>query len=79
MGCEMPYLTNQGQLPPECEVRDKHGDIVSWRAVHVILFGGFDSKKADHAPWPSFGGRPPTVWRISRNPHPFEIKEYEVI
>lgn len=71
---------NQGRIPPECEIRDPEtGDITGHRAVHVVLFGGYDSKKAGHAPWPSAGGRPhQTVWRIDRPPHDYQIKEFEV-
>lgn len=75
----MAYLPNLGHVPPECEVLDEDGNVTGYRNVHVRLFGGFDSKKAGHAPWPAGGGRPPTVWKISRKPHPFEIREYEVV
>lgn len=75
----MPYLPNPGHVPPECEILDDDGNVTGHRKVHVRLFGGWDSRKAGHAPWPAAGGRPPTIWRISRAPHPFEIKEFEVI
>jgi hypothetical protein len=71
----MPYEPNPGHLPPECVIEDEDGTI-RHRAVHVRLFGGWDSKKAGAAPWPAAGGRPPTRWAISRRPHPYEIEEY---
>ncbi len=69
---------NPGHLPPECEVRDEHGNVTGYRAVHVVLFGGLDTRKLGHAPWPAAGGRPPTQWRISKPPHPYEIMEWEI-
>lgn len=69
---------NEGHLPPECEIRDEHGNVTGYRAVHVVLFGGLDTRKAGHAPWPAAGGRPPTQWRISKPPHPYEIMEWEI-
>lgn len=74
----MVWKANEGRCPYEAEIRDEGGGIAGHRAVHVRLFGGWDSKKAGHKPWPAAGARPPTNWRISRPPHPFEIKEYEV-
>lgn len=73
----MPYQPNPGHLPGECILFDEAGEITGYRAVHVRLFGGFDSRAAGHAPWPAAGSRPPTVWTISRKPHAFEIKEWE--
>lgn len=76
---DMAYQPNPGNLPPECEIRDEHGNVIGHRAVHVRLFGGFDSKKRGDAPWPSAGGRPnPTNWKISRKPHQYEIEFYEI-
>ena len=72
----MPWHPNPGRLPDACVIRDEGGEVVGYRHVHVRLFGGFDSKAAGHAPWPSADRRPPTEWRISRPPHPFEIKEW---
>ncbi len=70
---------NPGHLPEECIIRDDDGEVTGYRSVHVVLFGGFDSRKRGDAPWPSAGGRPsPTNWKISRPPHPYEIKEYEI-
>lgn len=74
----MAYVTNVGELPWECIVRDENGKITGWRNVHVRLFGGYDSRKAGHPPWPADGARPATNWAISRRPHPFEIREWEV-
>ncbi len=69
---------NEGRLPPECEVRDEHGNVTGYRAVHVVLFNGLSTRKLGHAPWPAGGGRPPTNWRISKPPHPYEIMEWEI-
>lgn len=72
----MPYQRNPGRLPPECVIRDDDGNATGFRAVHVRLFGGYDSRKRGDAPWPSGA---PTVWGISAQPHPFQIEEFEVI
>lgn len=42
---------NPGRLPPECEIRDEHGNVTGYRAVHVVLFGGLDTRKALAAAW----------------------------
>lgn len=76
----MPYQPNPGHMPEECLERDEYGDVTGYRAVHVRLFGGFDSKREGHPPWPAGSRRQPsTSWTISRPPHPFEIKEFAVI
>ncbi|WP_371431355.1 hypothetical protein [Novosphingobium sp.] len=75
----MPHLPNPGHLPDDCLVHDEHGNVTGHRGIHVRLFNGWDSKASGNAPWPSAGGRPPTVWTISRPPHPFEIREFEVM
>lgn len=69
---------NPGRLPPECEIRDEHGNVTGYRAVHVVLFNGFSTSKAGHAPWPAGGGRPPTNWRISKPPHSSDIEFWEI-
>lgn len=71
---------NPGYLPEECILTDPEtGEVAGYRHVHVVLFNGWDSKAASSPPWPSNGSRAgPTVWKISRPPHPFEIKQYEV-
>lgn len=69
---------NDGHIPSECIIRDEAGDITGYRKVHVRLFGGFDTRKAGNDPWPAGGARPPTEWRISKPPHPFEIEEWEI-
>ncbi len=81
----MPYQPNLGHVPDECLIRDEDGNVTGFRAVHVRLFGspernlkGFDSKAAGLPPWPAGGARTPTIWKISRKPHPFEIKEWEI-
>lgn len=74
----MAYQPNLGRIPTECEIRGDDGDIIGHRHVHVRLFGGFDTKRAGHQPWPAGGARQPTNWRISRPPHPFEIAEWEI-
>lgn len=63
---------NPGRLPPECVIRDDDGNVTGYRSVRVVLWGGIAS-----GPWPSAGGRPPTCWKISKPPHPYEIKEWE--
>jgi len=81
------FQPNPGEFPTECEIwADVETDgilarsLVGYRAVHVRLWGGYDSKAAGDRPWPSKGGRPfDTRWAISRKPHPFEIREYEVV
>lgn len=70
--------SNPGHVPPACELRDDDGNITGFRAVHVRLFGGHDTRKRGDTPWPAGGGRPPTNWRISKPPHPYEIEEWEV-
>lgn len=77
-GVENDMPSNPGRLPRECVIYDERGNVTGHRAVHVRLFGGWDSRKAGHAPWPSGGGRTPTDWSISKPPHPFQIKEYEI-
>ncbi len=72
----MPYQPNPGRLPDECLVLDEQGEVVGYRPVHVRLFNGIDSKVRGDAPWSSANARQPTVWKISRPPHPFEIKEW---
>lgn len=75
----MSFQPNPGRLPPECVVLDDDGEPCGYRSVHVRLFGGYDSKAAGDRPWPSAGGKPfPTRWAISRPPHRFEIKEFEI-
>lgn len=75
----MVWQLNAGHMPPECELLDESGNRTGYRSVHVKLFNGWNSKAAGGAPWPAAGGRPPTRWGISPQPHPFEIKAYEVI
>lgn len=72
----MHYQPNQGSLPDECLIRDEQGEVTGHRTVHVRLFGGIDTKARGDPPWPSAGARVPTRWKISRKPHPFEIKEW---
>lgn len=82
----MAYQPNPGHVPRETEVWgdvETNGvlarSIIGHKAVHVRLFSGFDSRRAGHAPWPAKGGRPiDTNWRVSRPPHPYEIKEWEI-
>lgn len=66
--------TNPGHLPKECVILDEDGELAGYRPVHVRLFNGWRSQ----APWPAAGSRPPTNWKISRPPHPFEIEAYEL-
>lgn len=73
----MPYAPNPGLLPDDCLIHDEDGNFTGFRRVHVRLFGGYDSRERGHDPWPAAGARPPTDWRISKPPFPFEIKEYE--
>lgn len=73
----MAYTRNEGRLPDECVVTSEDG-VTSYRAVHVRLHGGWDSRKAGAAPWPSAGGRPPTRWSIGKPPHNFDIAEWDL-
>ncbi len=74
----MPLQSNTGSLPEACTVRDEYGEIASYRKVHVVLFGGYSSRAAGHAPWPAAGARPPTDWGIRKPPHDFDICEWEI-
>ena len=78
----MPYQPNPGHLPEACIITETDDagveHVTGHRSVHVRLFGGWDSKKAGAAPWPSAGRQPATRWAISRKPHPFEIEEFEI-
>ena len=69
---------NPGSLPLECEILEEHDQAAGFWPVHVILFNGHSTKAAGQPPWPSAGRFPPTNWRISKPPHPFEIQQYEV-
>lgn len=65
---------NPGHLPEECIIRDDDGEVTGYRQVMVTLFNG-----RTIGPWPAAGGRPyPTNWKISRPPHRYEIKEYQI-
>jgi hypothetical protein len=75
----MDWLPNSGELPDDCLVHDENGNVIGHRAVHVRLFGGYDSQKAGAAPWPAVGARIPTRWAIGKRPHPFEIEEYLIV
>lgn len=89
----MAYLPNPGHVPPETEIWEDvetsgvvARSLVGHRPVHVRLWGdpargvaGWDTKRAGQAPWPAKGGRQiDTDWRISKPPHPYQIKEFEV-
>lgn len=75
----MAWQPNHGSLPDDCVVLDDEtGEVTGYRKVHVRCFGGYDSKARGHEPWPAAGAKPPTVWKISRRPHPYEIQEYEL-
>jgi len=69
---------NLGECPEAAIIRDEAGEVAGYRAVHVVLFNGWSSKAAGHAPWPAGVGRPPTRWAVSRTPHPFEIESWEL-
>lgn len=72
----MAYQPNIGERPAAIAIWDETGKVVTgYRPVHVILHGGYDSKQRDVAPWP---GGPPTDWRISNPPHPFQIKSWDL-
>lgn len=62
----MAYQRNDGHRP----------GYAAGRSVHVILFGGIDTKKRGDPPWPADG---PTKWAISNPPDKFQIKEFEVV
>lgn len=52
----MAYVPNTGRLPEACIVLDpESGEVKGYRSVHVRMFGGWDSKKSGHAPWPAAG------------------------
>lgn len=70
------WRDNPGSLPRECIITNDDGFVTGYRPVHVRLFCGADTKADGDAPWPAGGGKPPTDWAISRQPHPFEIKQY---
>jgi hypothetical protein len=76
----MAWQPNPGHLPPECEILDEAGEVAGYRSVHVRLFNGWDSKKAGTGAWPAVASRgPSTNWAIRRgNPHPFDIKEWDL-
>lgn len=69
---------NHGYIPPECEIRDVNGILTGYSRVHVRLFNGYDTRRAGADPWPAAGSRPPTNWRISPQPHGFEIRGFEL-
>jgi len=70
---------NPGSVPPDCLILDEEGNVASFRKVHVVLFNGHSTRAAGQEPWPAGGTRPPTNWGLSKPPHPFEIKAYEVV
>lgn len=74
----MSLKPNPGRIPPECVVWDEAGEVTGYRPVHITLHNGFSTRARGDAPWPSAGGRPPTVWKLSRPPHPFEIETWEI-
>ena len=75
----MPANPGTGRAPDDCYAIDPEtGEVTGTRSVHVVLFNGWSSRAARQSPWLAAGGRPPTQWRISNPPHPFEIREYEV-
>ena len=65
-------------MPAECVLFNEQGEPAGYRAVHVVLFNGWSSELTGNAPWPAGGGNPPTNWRISDPPHPFEIKAWRL-
>lgn len=69
---------NPGHLPDECIIFDDDGNVAGWRAVHVRLRNGYDTRKAGAAPWPAYGSRPPTRWKPDGKPHPFDIEFWEL-
>ena len=69
------WRPNPGRYPDDCDILHPDiGEHIGFRKVHVRLFNGWTSLSS--GPWPAAGGRPPTVWRISCPPHPFDIAEY---
>jgi hypothetical protein len=77
------YQPNIGELPAESLIQevDEQGKLVitGYRAVHVRLFGGWDSQKTGNAPWPAAGRQPATRWSIEKPPHASDIEFYEVV
>jgi len=74
----VPLKQNPGYLPADCLVRDEARQVIGHRRVRVVLFGGVDSARKEPGGWAS-GGRGACNWAISPRPHPFEIRQYEVI
>lgn len=74
----MPLAPNPGHCPPECEILDEDGNVIGHRRVRVVCFGGYDTKTKEPAGWPA-GGRGGCNWRIGKRPHPYEIREWEII
>lgn len=75
----MAYHPNAGSLPSACVIVDDQGNVTSYRKIHVRCFGGYDSRKAGHDPWPSHTGRAQnTSWKISRPPFDLDIREWEL-
>jgi len=73
----MALAPNLGRIPDECILsRDEEGKPNLFARVRVVLFNGTDTAKTEPAGWAA-GGRNGCSWKISRRPHPFEIKEYE--
>jgi len=73
------YKANPGHLPFDCTIFDENGQEAGCRHVHVKLFNGWDSRNHGMT-WPARGLRAPfTRWEISKPPHPFQIKEYEIV
>jgi hypothetical protein len=74
----VPLAPNSGRCPPEAEILDENGNVTSYRRVRVVLFNGHDTARKEPSGWPA-GGKGACNWRISRSPHPFEIREFEVL
>lgn len=64
----MALQPNAGKCPSEA-----HG-----RRVRVVLFNGHDTARKEPGGWAA-DGKSGCNWRIGKPPHPFEIKEWELI
>lgn len=67
---------NPGHMPTACKIIDTDGNFAGYRRVHVVLRGGYDTRRLEPSGWAS-GGRGACDWALTGSP--FDIVEYEVI
>jgi hypothetical protein len=63
----VPRFRNEGYCPREAD----------GQRIHATLFNGIDTRDASPQGWPA-DGRGACNWRISRPPHPYDIKDWEI-